>query len=805
MAGYNQGGNHNNSGNYQGSYQGNYQSQSQGQNYGNGSFQGNGRPYNNAGNYNGTGAPHGGQYGSGSAQGMGGSGRMGPGMGAMGGMNGMGPGQPPIILQEGYEIVRKTQHGPACRFILGIGAVITFARNVVFNFIFVLLMGFLFFGYLGLSSFKESFDNWASGNLQQYTKLAPDAQVLCLDLTGTISEMPFGSTGLDQLQREIEYSLYGRQSHELLAIEKALQLVHYDPLIKKVLIKIDGMGNLSLSMTERIGQAMEFAKAKGTIHPHEVVVVGTVFSQTAYALAAHADKVVLDPLGEIDFKGLTLSSLFFKDLLEKANVTPYVFRAGHFKSAVEPFILNGMSYDVKKEYEAVAYKSWSLYKDIVLTRDKIKNKDVLPDAQTYVSWLERFNGDRAKLQQAEGFVDAVMPLESYYQELAQEVAADGDDPHRPAMITYQDYLLRYYVNTQGEGTVGSLGSIPTPQIAESGNNRSYRINVEQLTQQLSPAQTPEEANTKLQDFYKQTLGMLPQSGKRIEVIYGLGEIVDYTEKATDFTPDNIVPLLDRARLDDDVLGVVLYINSPGGSVTASEKIRRAVEEFQSSKKPIYVSMNGTAASGAYWISCQADKLFATPTTITGSIGVFGLSFGAHKLLNKYGAYQDGVSTNELAQPALGKELPESQQALLNMNVEKTYKNFITLVAANRKLDVMAYPRYAEGQIFLAEDAKNIGLIDDVGSLNDTIENMQKALLADSKLKLKDKVAVEHVSPTSLVELGGIESLLFGLSAKYLPEQITEALIEVKQQSRLLKGPHQDQAVLAISPLGEPKL
>lgn len=781
MGGYNSGG----------SYQGNSNNPYQGQGYG-------GQRYQSSNGMN--------QMGG--AGNLGGAGGMGGSYGGMGGVPGGIPAGQPIVLQEGYEIVRKKQHSPLCSFVLGLGTAITFARNLFFNLIFLLLIAFFLIGFVGLSAFKDSFERFASGNVEQYAQLTPDAQVLCLDLRGNVSEFPFGMSSLDQLQRELEFALYGRQSHELLAIEKALELVHFDPMIKKILIKIDGMGEITLSMAERIGKAMEFAKAKHTSHPHEVIVVGTNFRQTAYALAAHADKVILDPLGEIDFKGLSLSSLFFKDLLDKAEVTPYIFRAGHFKSAVEPFMLNGMSYDVRKEYEAVAYKSWSLYKDIVRTRKQIKNQDVLPDAQTYVSWLERFNGDRAKLQQAEGFVDQVMPLESYYQELAHEVVADGEDPNRPALITYQDYLMRYFVNTQGPIPFGTLSAIPTPQIENNETPaapQNIRINVKQLAEQIAQVDTPEEAARKLDEFYKKTASMLPGHGKRIEVIYGIGEIVDFAEKTNDFTPDNIVPLLDRARLDDDVLGVVLYLNSPGGSVNASEKIRRAVEEFRNTGKPLYVSMNGTAASGAYWIACQAEKIYATPTTITGSIGVFGLSFGAHKLLNRFGAYQDGVSTNELAQPAIGKEMPASQQRMLSLNVEKTYKNFLALVSTNRKLDILAYPRYAEGQIFLADDAQNLGLVDQVGTLNDAIQAMQLALRNTKNLKPADKVNVQHVSPSSLYELTGIESLFFGLSAKYLPEQVTEALIELKQQSRLMKGVKDNQAVLAISPLGEPKL
>lgn len=770
-----------------------------------GNYQGGNYNRRNAGNY--ANQANSGGFGGNNYQGGGFQGQPNAGAGA-------GPNGQTVILQDGDRIVSKPQHHPFCRAVFFIFNTLTLIRNIISNLIFILALILLFALVSAFLSLGESFKDWTNGNLQQYESLVPDAEVLCIDLKGAITEIPFSNSGFDSLQREIEFSLYGRQFHELLAVEKALELVHHDPQIKKVLIKLDGMQDVSLSVAERIGQAMEYAKAKNTSNPHEVIVTGTVFTQTSYVIAAHADRVILDPLGEIDFKGLSLSSLFFKDLLEKANITPYVFRAGHFKSAVEPFILNNMSYDVKKEYEAIAYKSWSLYKDLILIRDKIKNKDVLPDAATYISWLNRFKGDRASLQLAEGFVDEVVPLESFYRSLSQEVVADGDDPNRPALITYQDYLMRYFVNTQGAGApVGSLSNIPVPTKSAASLDVAdvTKLPQQAVTQSavaassLLQSATQEQINMRLKEFYNSTAKLIPQGDQRIEVIYGVGEITDFKENANDFTPDNIVPLLDRARLNDNVLGVILYLNSPGGSVNGSEKIRRAVEELQDSGKPVFVSMNGTAASGAYWIACQADQIFATTTTITGSIGVFGISFGAHELLNKFGAYQDGVYTNELAQPAIGKVMPNSQQVKLNFQVENTYKNFISLVAANRELDVLAYPRYAEGQIFLADNAQELGLIDHVGSLQDTIEAMQITLMDNPKLKLKNKVKVVHVSPSVDVELSGIESILFGLSAKYLPEQITSSLIELKKQSKLLKGARNDQAILAISPIGEPKL
>ena len=131
-----------------------------------------------------------------------------------------------------------------------------------------------------------------------------------------------------------------------------------------------------------------------------------------------------------------MTSLYFKDMLEKAQITPYIFRAGHFKSAVEPFMLNAMSPDVRREYQAIAFKSWDIYKKSIGARSKIavKSREILPEANIYAQWIRRYGGDRAQLQLAQGLVDEIMPLNLYYEELSEQVNADYDRPYRLSLI-----------------------------------------------------------------------------------------------------------------------------------------------------------------------------------------------------------------------------------------------------------------------------------------------------------------------------------------------------------------------------------
>lgn len=828
---------------------GGYQGRNYNQNAGN---------YNNARGYNGNNGGYNGAY----------NGNNGSSNGNYNG-NGANPnygqynpnGQMPYSVQipwDKFELRRKKHRNPICAFLLGVGSVITFARNLVFNLIFLGIIALVFMGHYIVSSLQEQGLSMSQAALEQMEGSSLPAQVLYFDLSGSLSEAPFSPNHFDSMQRELEFMFNGTYSHELVAIENALNLVSGDPDIKKVLINIDNMAPLTLSVAERIGKVMEHARvvniseeqrakygsassdhssgfsSDGNTMRREVIVMGTNFSQAAYVLAAHADKVILDPLGAVDLRGIALSSLYFKDTLEQFHLTPYIFRAGRFKSAVEPFILSGMSPEVRRSYQAIAAKSWEIYTNALTSRSAIKNaNNILPDAATYVKWVEEFNGDRAAMQKAQGLVDEVMPLERYLRQLSTEVNVDADHKNRPAIITYQDYLLRYHYLNTGNGNVGSLSAIDIPRSLqhpeskeEQPSSAPQRILASTSLTGASAALTGSSASTALSSSTKiaapnlvaeeSLLDQLNEAQKQRErraaankrrsagagevaVIYGIGEIRESGERITDFTYDNIAPLFDEAADDPNIQAVVLYLNSPGGSVNASEKIRRAIAEFQMrTLKPVVVSMNGTAASGAYWLGSQAERIFATKSTLTGSIGVFGIALGAHNLLNRYGAYQDGVATNELAVTPIGEEMPTTQQELLNMSVEHTYRQFLELVAQNRGLKVNDYDLFAEGQVFLADEAKIVGLVDEIGDLDDAISYAGKlAMLAPETMRVK------HLVPSSAGNLGNF-GLVFGLAHAYLPDNVTYALLKLHETMQLTKEPHQV-SMQALTPVQSPEL
>lgn len=224
------------------------------------------------------------------------------------------------------------------------------------------------------------------------------------------------------------------------------------------------------------------------------------------------------------------------------------------------------------------------------------------------------------------------------------------------------------------------------------------------------------------------------SKNRIAVLYAVGEINDVSQDGINY--HNLVPIITELADDDNVKGMVLRVNSPGGSAFGSDQIGEALDYFQSKGKPLAVSMGAYAASGGYWISACADKIFANPLTITGSIGIFGLIPNVKGLADKLGVNPQTVSTNPNAQfPSLTESMTDEMKGVMQQYVDRGYEDFVSRVAKGRKMSVPAVKRIAEGRVWDAVSAKRIGLVDSIGSLNDAIEWVA------SKAKILDKYNV----------------------------------------------------------------
>jgi protease-4 len=227
-------------------------------------------------------------------------------------------------------------------------------------------------------------------------------------------------------------------------------------------------------------------------------------------------------------------------------------------------------------------------------------------------------------------------------------------------------------------------------------------------------------NKYLKALNSQTNFALPKQDK-VAVIVARGNIVDGKQKAGRIGGDSTAALLKKARLNSDVKAVVLRIDSGGGSMFASEVIRNEVLAVKEAGKPVIASMGSVAASGGYWIAMSADEIWAAPSTITGSIGVFGTILTFENSLNSIGIYSDGVATTELNNISLSRGISDKLSQVFQLGVENAYDKFISLVAAERGLEKEAVDQVAQGRVWTATQAKEFGLIDKLGNKQDAIE------------------------------------------------------------------------------------
>jgi protease-4 len=407
-----------------------------------------------------------------------------------------------------------------------------------------------------------------------------------------------------------------------------------------------------------------------------VVVAGHAFSQSQYYLAATADKLYLHPMGLIELTGFALYRNYFKSALEKLNVDIHLFRAGEYKSAAEPLVRDDMSKADRAANRVWLGTLWEAYKTDIAAMRGIKPERIQTILDAPSTYLAEHDGNFARLMKAEHLVD----------ELADRHDADA-------------YIA------------GLLGRSESDDIAKIG----YRA------------------------YLKATDVELPQSPSQnlIGVITASGPIVNGEQPTGTVGGDTIAGLLRDARQDERIKAVVLRVDSPGGSALASEVIRKAVERVKASGKPVVVSMGGVAASGGYWIAAPADEIWAQPTTITGSIGVFGLMAGIHRSLSELGIHTDGLGTTTIAgglrsDRPLNPELAKAFQ----MGVDDVYNEFIKHVSAGRNMEPERAKQLAQGRVWSGVDAHRLGLVDQLGDLKAAIASAaRRAGVADDYRKV----------------------------------------------------------------------
>ncbi|MEO6152990.1 MAG: signal peptide peptidase SppA [Croceibacterium sp.] len=409
-----------------------------------------------------------------------------------------------------------------------------------------------------------------------------------------------------------------------------------------------------------------------------VLAYAVAYSDDSLLLAAHASEVWVDPLGGAAITGPGGTRLYYKGLLDRLKLNVHVFRVGTYKSAVEPYLLSGMSDPARENataYLATLWQEWQA--NVKLARPQA---NIALATEQVPAWLAASNGDLARAAVAAGLVDKIGTRVDWGTRVAQLAGRESWDD-APGAFAKTD--LDAWVAETAPKTGGFRGF-------EGG-------------------------------------------GGKIGVITIAGEISDGEAGPGEAGAARIARLLDDS-LDKGFKALVVRVDSPGGSVTGSEAIRRAILRYKARRIPVVVSMGNVAASGGYWVATPADRIFAEPETITGSIGIFGVVPTFEAALAQWGVTTDGVRTTPLSgQPDLFAGFTPEAEAVLQATVDSGYQRFLSLVASSRRMTPQRVNELAQGRVWDGGSARQLGLVDQFGDLDDALAWAAKqAKLSDGK-------------------------------------------------------------------------
>ncbi len=440
---------------------------------------------------------------------------------------------------------------------------------------------------------------------------------------------------------------------------RALDAARTDKRIERVLLRTDQMTFSGYASIREVAAALAKLRAAGK----QVVAFGENLDQMQYLLAAQANEVYLDPMGGLMLEGLGRYHQFFREgLQDKLGVDVHVFKVGEYKSAVEPYVLDAASPEAKEADLYWMGDVWRRYLGDIAKARGLTAAQLGADIDQLPAGIEAAGGDLAKYALQRRLVDGLKTEEQVDDLLVQRGVADSDAEGGFRQVSLEGYL-------------------------------------QHLDRTLSPV----------------------DERPQVAVVVAEGEIAGGERPAGSIGGESTAALLREARDDDDVKAVVLRVDSPGGEVYASEQIRREVVALKKAGKPVVVSMGDLAASGGYWISMNADRIYADPSTITGSIGIFGVIPTIPRTLEKIGVHTDGVGTTRFAGAfditrPLSPEVGQVVQAV----IDKGYRDFTGRVAAARERSVEQVDAVARGRVWSGAQAKERGLVDAFGGLQDAV-------------------------------------------------------------------------------------
>jgi len=487
----------------------------------------------------------------------------------------------------------------------------------------------LFFGLLIFSVIAGSDSDVAKVKSDSVIEL--DMENIALDYTGKFKD-PWVTLLSDET------------SVGLIDVLNAIEEAKIDDKIKGISI-VNSTSNLGLAQLKALRNKLNEFKKSGKF----IVSYADFFTQKEYYINSIADTIYMNPVGEMDFKGLSTEVMFFKDIQEKTGVKMEVIRHGKYKSAVEPFLENEMSEANREQISALINSAWSsIVSDISLSRN------IRVDSLNNIA--NQLSARTPEMALSKKLIDKIGYEDQYHNGIRKALKVDKDEDYNSVSIM------------------------------------DYAKNV---------AKSPQKVDTK----------------DKIAIIYAQGEIAGGEGDVNVIGEEAMRTSLQEARKDEKVKAIVIRVDSPGGSALTSELIWREIEITKKSK-PVVVSMGNLAASGGYYIACNANKIIAEPSTITGSIGVFGILPNMTELSKKIGINTSQVKThNHSAEYSPFRPIDEKFKEVTTESVEHIYTTFVQRVATGRKMTVEQVEAVAQGRVWTGSEALKLGLVDQLGGLD----------------------------------------------------------------------------------------
>jgi protease-4 len=530
------------------------------------------------------------------------------------------------------------------------------------------------------------------GALRSGVPHLPASAALVIQPYGDIVEQRSG----DPIEIAFNEARGERQAQTVLwDLTESIRSATHDSRVRAIVMQLDYLSGAGQPSLEEIASAMREFRASGK----KIIAHASSYSQRQYYLAAQADEIYLDPQGEVLLEGYERYRMYYKGLLDKLAVDMHLFRCGEcgFKSAAEDMTRTGMSDQDRVESKVYLDALWLGYKNAVA-----KARGLTPDVieqytNGYIDALRTNAGDAARIALEAGLVTGLKTEDEVTARVMELVGEDEDGTSFPA-IEMADYVRVH--------------------------NAEKRLHSD--------------------------------GHGRVAVVVASGEILDGQQPPGSIGGQTASELLRQARDDEDIAAVVLRVDSPGGSAFASEQIYREVAAIKAAGKPVVVSMGDVAASGGYYMAAPSDEIFASPNTITGSIGIYSVVPTLDRTLGKVGVSVDGVGTTAMSgKLRIDRPLDPAMRDYIQFTTDHGYEVFLSHVAEGRKKTRDEVHALGQGRVWVGSDAKSRGLVDTLGSFDDAVKSAAK------RANLPPGYAVERMEP----ELSWAEQLALQLRVR----------------------------------------